>query len=112
MFAKLYRKHLGFAPILLAMLFISTSLPAQNQPRAAPDMELPLVAEQTAEAIGVRPLYEQLRGLAAQPDTTDRFELLYLQQQALLQITSASLEVDASAEEVDFELAEVRGVEN
>ncbi|HTH53613.1 MAG TPA: hypothetical protein VL495_06660, partial [Edaphobacter sp.] len=85
---------------------------AQNQPRAATDMELPLAAEQTAEAIGLKPLYDRLRELSSHPETADRWELLYVQQQAMLQITSASLQVDASCEQVDSEIAEVKELEN
>lgn len=108
----LRRKHLVSAPLWLALLGIPVSLYAQNKPGTATDMELPLSAEQTAQQIGLKPLYDRLRDLAAHPETADRWELLYLQQQAMLQITSASLQVDASAEQVDSEIAEIRELEN
>jgi hypothetical protein len=85
---------------------------AQNRPRATSDMELPLAAEQTAEEIGLKPLYDRLRELSTHPETADHFELLYLQQQVLMQITSASLQVDASAEAVDSEIAEIKELES
>jgi len=111
MFSQSRRKHLALTPLLLASLCVN-SLLAQSLPRAASDMELPLAAEQTAQAIGVKPLYDRLRSLSAHPETADRWELLYLQQQAMLQITSASLQVDASAEQVDSEIAEIRELQN
>jgi hypothetical protein len=82
------------------------------QPKVETDLELPLAAEQTAEAIGLKPTYDRLRELALHPETADRWELLYLQQQAMLRITTASLQVDASAEQVDSEIAEIRELEN
>lgn len=112
MSARLSRRHACFAPILLAALCINPTLRAQDKSLAAIDMELPLSAEQTAEQIGLKPVYDRLRDLVAHPETSDRFELLYLQQQALLQVTSASLQVDASAEAVDAEIAEVKELEN
>lgn len=112
MLARFHRKEAGSLLALFALLCIHPLLLAQGQPRAASDMELPLSAEQTADAIGVRPLYDRLRTLATHPETTDRLELLTLQQQVLLQITSASLQVDASAEAVDAEIAEVKELES
>ncbi|HMF53112.1 MAG TPA: hypothetical protein VK593_02100 [Edaphobacter sp.] len=112
MLARLRRRYPGPVPVLFALLCIHTILPAQSRPLAASDMELPLAAGQTAEEIGLNPLYDRLRELSTHPDTADRFELLYLQQQALLQITSASLQVDASAEAVDSEIAETRELQN
>jgi hypothetical protein len=83
-----------------------------QRPRLASDMELPLSAEQTAEATGLMPLFERMKMLAAHPDGVNRQELLFLQQQALLQVTSASLQVDAAAGQIDSEIAEVKELEN
>ena len=112
MLAGFHRKDAGSVLALFALLCIHPLLLAQGKPRSASDMELPLSAEQTAEAIGARPLYDRLRTLAAHPETADRLELLTLQQQVLLQVTSASLQVDASAEAVDAEIAEVKELES
>lgn len=112
MLVRLRRKSPIFLLLLPALLCLTSILSAQNAPRAASDMELPLAAEQTAEAIGLKPLYDHLRDLAAHPESSDRWEMLYLQQQAQLQITSASLEVDASAEQVDSEISEIRELQN
>ncbi len=111
MLARLRRNPLYFL-CLPALLCLTTFLAAQSAPRTAADMELPLAAEQTAQAIGLKPLYDHLRDLAEHPETADRWEMLYLQQQAMLQITSASLEVDASAEQVDSEISEIREMQN
>jgi hypothetical protein len=75
-------------------------------------MELPLSAEQTAEAMGLLPLFEQMKALAAQPSTENRMEHLMLQQQALLEVTSASLQVDAAAGQIASEIASTRELEN
>jgi len=75
-------------------------------------MELPLAADQTAQAIGLKPLFDRLRTLSTSLDSADRLEFYVLQQQAMLRITTASLAVDASAEQVDSEIAEIRELEN
>jgi hypothetical protein len=106
------RRSPGPAKALFALLCICATASAQSRPRIASDMELPLSAEQTADEIGVKATYDRLRELSEHPETADRFELLYLQQQALLQVTSASLQVDASAEAVDAEIAEIRELQN
>lgn len=112
MFSGLRSRHIGLIPFLFALLCINPVLFAQGAPRTASDMELPLAAEQTAQALGLKPLFDRLHMLSAQPNPSDRWELLFLQQQALLQVTSASLQVDASAEQVDSEIAEIRELEN
>ncbi len=102
----------GYRSVLLAFICLNSTLFAQVQPKVESDLELPLAAEQTAEAIGLKPVYDRLKELYAHPDTADRWELLYLQQQAMLRISTASLQVDASAEQVDSEIAEIKELEN
>ncbi|HTD96802.1 MAG TPA: hypothetical protein VK627_07720 [Edaphobacter sp.] len=75
-------------------------------------MELPLSAEQTAEATGLLPLFERMKALTAEPNTANQWELMFLQQQVMLQVTSASLQVDAAAGQIDAEIAETRELEN
>jgi hypothetical protein len=53
-----------------------------------------------------------MKELESQPGVADRLELLTLQQQVLLQVTSASLQVDAAAGQIDEEIAETRELEN
>ena len=112
MFSGSRSRDIGLIPFLFALLCINPMLFAQGSPRTASDMELPLAAEQTAQALGLKPLFDRLHTLSAQPNPSDRWELLFLQQQALLQVTAASLQVDASAEQVDSEIAEIRELEN
>lgn len=112
MLSRLRLKRSLWIVLFVTLLSIAPELSAQSQPRAATDMELPLAAEQTAEAIGLKPLYDRLRELSSHRETADRWELLSVQQQAMLQITTASLQVDASCEQVDSEIAEIREMEN
>ncbi len=78
----------------------------------ASDMELPLSAEETAKAIGLLPLFERIKALRAQPPEGHEMELLRVQQQVLLQVTSASLQVDAAEGQIEVEIAETRELEN
>jgi hypothetical protein len=100
-----------FTAVALVSVLLCGSLLAQKQPQIAPDSELALAAAQTADAIGLTPIFNRLRELSAQPNS-DRWELLALHQQAVTQITLASLQVDAAAGQVDSEIAEVRELEN
>jgi hypothetical protein len=95
----------------IAILCLGGSGIAQN-PKMASDMELPLSAEQTAEAIGLLPLFDRMKKLAAEPSDANRYEQLFLRQEVLLQVTSASLQVDAAAGQIDAEIAETREMEN
>jgi hypothetical protein len=108
MFCKVKR---WFAAVALLFVLSYGSLFAQKQPEFAPDAELPLVAGQTADAIGLTPILNRLREVSEQPHS-DRWELLALHQQAVTQITLVSLQVDAAAGQVDSEIAEVRELEN
>jgi hypothetical protein len=96
---------------VMAIFCLSYGAAAQRA-ETAPDMELPLSAEQTAEATGLLPLFLQMKVMAAKPTSENRVELLLLEQQVLLQVTSASLQVDAAAGQIDSEIAEVRELEN
>jgi hypothetical protein len=111
MFRMRYNGYRKFVLFVTAVLCLSTCGMAQR-PKVASDLELPLSAEQTAEAAGLHPLFERMKMLAAEPNTANRLELLTLQQQVLMQITSASLQVDAAAGQIDEEIAETRELEN
>ncbi len=85
---------------------------AQGPKPAATDLELPLSAEQTAEATGLLPLFQEMRELAPQESTESRLRFLLLQQHVLLQVTAASLQVDAAADQIEVEIAETKELEN
>src|ERR1700721_1716261 len=94
--------------VLVAMLCLSRGANAQK----AADMELPLSAEQTAQATGLLPLFNNLRELMLQPSGTNSLELLLRRQQVMLEVVSVSMQVDATTGEIDGEIAETRELEN
>jgi hypothetical protein len=97
----------------LAVVVIGLSLGAMAQaPKISPDLELPLSAEQTAQAMGLQPLFEKLKDLSSRPDMANTVEMLWLQQRILLQVTSVSLQVDAASDQIEVEVAETRELEN
>ncbi len=96
--------------VVMAAFCIGQRAIAQKQ--FASDMELPLSAEQTADAANLKPLFDQMRQVAERQDPESRSRFLLLQQQVLMQVTSASLQVDAAAGQIDSEIAEIRELEN
>jgi hypothetical protein len=75
-------------------------------------MELPLSAEQSAEATGLLSIFNRMKELATQPSAEHQLEHLSLQQQVLLQVTNASLQVDAAAGQIGAEIGETRELES
>jgi hypothetical protein len=76
------------------------------------DTDLPLSAEQTARATGMSPLFDRIRELSSESSSENRWELFFQRQQALMEVTSASLEVDAATGQMDVEIAETRELQN
>jgi hypothetical protein len=97
--------------ILAAMLCPPASARAQK-PMMAVDKALPLSAEQTAEAIGLLPLFARIKEIQASASLSDREELLVLQQQILLRVTTASLQVGTATGQIDAEIADSRELQN
>jgi hypothetical protein len=106
-----YRSCRKIALLVVVVLCVRSDTFAQR-PKIASDLELPLSAEQTARATGLLPLFDRIKELESQPGVANRLQLLTLQQQVLLQVTSASLQVDAAAGQIDEEIAETRELEN
>jgi hypothetical protein len=99
----------------VATVCLSVGASAQQPPKVAPDTELPLSAEQTARATGMLPLFDRIRELAAESSESSsesRWELFVQRQQALMEVTSASMEVDATTGQIDVEIAETRELQN
>jgi hypothetical protein len=111
MFRMTYRNSRRIALFVAIAIYLGDYAAAQK-PKIASDLELPLSAEQTARATGLLPLFQRMKELESRPAIADRLELLTLQQQVLLQVTSASLQVDAAAGQIDEEIAETRELEN
>ena len=83
-----------------------------QQPKVTVDTELPLSAEQTAEATGLLPIFNRMKELVAKPSVEHQLELVTLQQQVLLKVATASLQVDAAAGQIAAEIGETRELEN
>jgi hypothetical protein len=111
MFRIPYKRWRRLILSVAAVLCVSYGAIAQN-PRVAVDMELPLSAEQTAEATGLLPIFNRMKELAAHPSVEHQLELVSLQQQVLLRVTSASLQVDAATGQIAAEIGETRELEN
>ena len=97
--------------ILAAMLCPPPAARAQK-PMMAVDKALPLSAEQTAEAIGLLPLFARIKEIQASANLSDREEFLVLQQQILLRVTTASLQVGTATGQIDAEIADTRELQN
>jgi hypothetical protein len=97
--------------LLAAMLCPPPAVRAQK-PMMAVEKALPLSAEQTAAAIGLLPLFARLKGIEASANLSDREEFLVLQQQILLRVTTASLQVGTATGQIDAEIADTRELQN
>jgi hypothetical protein len=58
------------------------------------------------------PLFDHIRELSSESSSENRWELFFQRQQALMEVTSASLEVDAATGQMDVEIAETRELQN
>jgi hypothetical protein len=91
---------------LTAVFCFAANSFAQN-PMMAVDKNLPLSAEQTAHAIGILPLFARIKKLTAFPAGSSTAELAVLQQQVLMRVTAASLQIEAATGEIDSEIADI-----
>jgi hypothetical protein len=99
----------------LLVLVIIGSLSAEavaQKPMMSVDKDLPLSAEQTAETIGLLPLFARIKELQSPLNVSEREERVELQQQILLKVTSASLQVGAATGQIDAEIADTRELES
>ena len=76
---------------------------AVGAPAQEPDAPTVPVSESTAKLIGVSPEVTELRKLSANP-SADRWELLWLHQRIYEQVTSQSLQLDATISRIDNEI--------
>jgi hypothetical protein len=98
--------------LLVASLCLNHAASAQSPPKVVPDTDLALSAEQTARATGMLPLFDRIQELSSASSPENRWELFFRRQQALMEVTSASLEVDAATGQIDVEIAETREMQN
>src|ERR1700733_9625344 len=112
MFHTMHQSLRRCSILLLAILGLNPALSAQSPPKVAPDNDLALSAEQTAQATGMSPLFDRIRELSSQSSPENRWELFFRQQQALMEVTAASMQVDATTGQIDVEIAETRELQN
>jgi hypothetical protein len=97
----------------LAFLFaLSVNSYPQSKPTFAVDEEQTLTPEQTASTLNILPVLQRLRSLANTTDPGQTLQLVRLNQRMLLDVTTASLQVDATMGEIDAEIAETRELQN
>ena len=111
MFRTVHPNFRRFILLMVAAACLSAGASAQQPPKVTPDMDLPLSAEQTARAIGLLPLFDRIRALSSE-SSSERLELFLQRQRALMEVTSASMEVDATTGQIDVEIAETRELQN
>jgi hypothetical protein len=112
MFSMAYRNSRRFILLLVATLCLCCGADAQKRPKEAADRELPLSAEQTADATGLEPDFDHLKELTSRVPPANSLELLLLRQQVLLEVTSLSMQVDAAVGQIDEEISEARELQN
>ena len=97
---------------LAFLLALAISCHAQSKPAFAVDEEQTQTPEQTAKTLNVLPILQRLRSLENTSDAVQTLQLVRLNQRLLLDVTTASLQVDATMGEIDAEIAETRELEN
>jgi hypothetical protein len=114
MFRTVHSTFRRLALPLAVAVCLSVTAYAQKPPDVTPDADIALSAEQTARATGMSPLFDRIRELSSEsePSPEKRWELFFARQQALMEVTSASMEVDATTGQIDVEIAETRELQN
>src|SRR5580698_5986380 len=112
MFHTMHQSLRRCSILLVACLGLNPAVSAKSPARVTPDNDLSLSAEQTASATGMSPLFDRIRELTSQSSPENKWELFFRQQQALMEVTAASLEVDAATGQIDVEIAETREMQN
>jgi len=97
---------------LMICLSVALNCSAQTRPGFAVDDEQVQTPEQTAKTLNVLPVFERLRSLATSSDSQNALEAMRLNQRLLMEVTTASLEVDATMGEIDAEIAETWELKN
>jgi hypothetical protein len=78
----------------------------------AVDEESTLTPEQTARTINALPVLHRLQTLSSEKDFGNSQEAVALTQRMVLDVTTASLQVDATMGEIDTGVAETSELEN
>ncbi|MDE1178766.1 MAG: hypothetical protein PW789_19500 [Edaphobacter sp.] len=103
------RNRLVYLTFLLA---IAISSHAQSKPVFAVDDEQTQTPEQTARTLNILPVLNRLRSLNNTSDPGQALQQIRLNQRLLLDVTTASLQVDATMGEIDAEIAETKELQN
>jgi len=97
---------------LALVLAIAASCKAQSKPTFAVDEEQTQTPEQTAKLLNVFPILQQLRSMGNPSDPGQALQVVRWNQRLLLDVTTASLQVDETMGEIDAEIAETRELQN
>jgi hypothetical protein len=92
---------MNFARNLLACFSLAIAVAALAQEPDAPTVP---VSENTAKLIGVYPDVAELQKLSSANPPADRWEILWLHQRIYEQVTSQSLQLDATISRIDNEI--------
>jgi hypothetical protein len=116
MFLTVHSNSRRVISLVVAVVCLGVVASAQRAPDVTPDTDLALSAEQTAQATGMSPLFDHIRALSSELSSNSspekRWELYFLRQQALMEVTAASMQVDATTGQIDVEIAETRELQN
>jgi hypothetical protein len=97
----------------LALCFaVAVTCHSQTKPYFELDDEQTQTPEQTAETLNVRPVLERLQLLSNNSDPNHDLEVVRLNQRLLMEVSTASLQVDATMGEIDAEIAETWELKN
>jgi len=94
------------------LMSVAASAVAQSRPKFAVDDESALTPEQTCRTINALPVYHRLQTLSGTKDFGSSPEFVALEERMVLEVTTASLQVDATMGEIDAEIAETRELQN
>jgi hypothetical protein len=97
---------------LALLISVAASAVAQSRPKFAVDDESTSTPEQTCRTINVLPVYHRLQTLSAAKDFGSSPEFVAVEERMVLEVTTASLQVDATMGEIDAEIAETRELQN
>jgi hypothetical protein len=94
------------------LTLVAASAVAQSRPKFAVDDESTSTPEQTCRTINALPVYHRLQTLSGMKDFGSSPEFVAVEERMMLEVTTASLQVDATMGEIDAEIAETRELQN
>lgn len=99
-------------PVITFLLILTVACSAQSKPTFALDEEQTQTPEQTAKSLNILPILQQLQLLTNASDSDQMLLQVRLNQRLILEIATASLQVDETVNEIDAEIGEARELQN